>query len=208
MYKWKERQKRNDSSNSQSQSYITTDSQSASSSWYKAPIWDLRLIFPILSLIIFRQFHVCWCWAPSLTRSRVCTFQFLPYTANAAFPRSDPHGTLELSSLSLFLRLPQPGGPGSCIYSPQEQGSPVIPPGIWLVGINKQMTVQLLDYRLHNWMNRDKRLLCSPHQPKPLCWSSRLQSSGYRGSFSHGCAATHLHPVARVRTRGTNSTFP
>jgi hypothetical protein len=28
--------------------------------------------------------------------------------------------------LSLFLRLPQPGGQGSCIYFPQEQGSPVI----------------------------------------------------------------------------------
>jgi hypothetical protein len=27
------------------------------------------------------------------------------------------------------LRLPQPGGPGPCIYFPQEQGGPVIPPG-------------------------------------------------------------------------------
>jgi hypothetical protein len=27
------------------------------------------------------------------------------------------------------LRLPQPGGPGSRIYIPQEQGGPVIPPG-------------------------------------------------------------------------------
>jgi hypothetical protein len=27
------------------------------------------------------------------------------------------------------LRLPQPGGPGSCIYIPQEQGGPVIPSG-------------------------------------------------------------------------------
>jgi hypothetical protein len=26
------------------------------------------------------------------------------------------------------LRLPQPGGPGPCIYIPQEQGGPVIPP--------------------------------------------------------------------------------
>jgi hypothetical protein len=37
----------------QSQSYITTDSQSASLSWCQAPIWDPRPIFPILSLIIF-----------------------------------------------------------------------------------------------------------------------------------------------------------
>jgi hypothetical protein len=27
------------------------------------------------------------------------------------------------------LRLPQPGGPGPCIYIPQEPGSSVIPPG-------------------------------------------------------------------------------
>jgi hypothetical protein len=27
------------------------------------------------------------------------------------------------------LRLPKPGGPGPCIYIPQEQGDPVIPPG-------------------------------------------------------------------------------
>jgi hypothetical protein len=32
-------------------------------------------------------------------------------------------------TLLSHLRLPQPGGPGSCIYIPQEQGGPVIPPG-------------------------------------------------------------------------------
>jgi hypothetical protein len=44
----------------QSQSYITTDSQSASLSWCQAPIWDRQPIFPILSLIIFLdsfEFH-------------------------------------------------------------------------------------------------------------------------------------------------------
>jgi hypothetical protein len=30
---------------------------------------------------------------------------------------------------SLFLRLPQPEGPGACIYFPQEQDSLIIPPG-------------------------------------------------------------------------------
>jgi hypothetical protein len=39
-------------SQSQSQSYITTDRRSASPSWCQAPIWDQRPIFPILSLII------------------------------------------------------------------------------------------------------------------------------------------------------------
>jgi hypothetical protein len=87
----------------------------ASPSWYHAPTWDPRPIFPILSLIIFTQFRVCWCGAPSLTRSRVRTFQFLPGIASASFLRSESHETHVHSLLSLFLRLPPPGGPGSCI---------------------------------------------------------------------------------------------
>jgi hypothetical protein len=78
----------------------------------------------------FLQFRVCWCGAPSLARSRVCTFQFLPGIASAAFLRSESHGTQEHSLVSLFLRLPQPGEPGSCIYFPQEQRSPTISSGI------------------------------------------------------------------------------
>jgi hypothetical protein len=35
-------------------------------------------------------------------------------------------------TLLSLLRLPQPGGPGSHIYIPQEQGGPVIPPGTGL----------------------------------------------------------------------------
>jgi hypothetical protein len=78
----------------------------------------------------FWQFRV-YCWgAPSLTRSRVSTFQFLPGNASVDFLRYESHGTHEHSLLSLFLRLPHPGGSGSCIYFPQEQGSPIIPSGI------------------------------------------------------------------------------
>jgi hypothetical protein len=91
---------------SQSQSYITTDGQSAILSSCQAPNWDLRPVFPLLSLIIFRQLRVCWCGAPSLTRSRVRSFQFLPGIASSAFLRSDSHGTHEHILLSLFLRLP------------------------------------------------------------------------------------------------------
>jgi hypothetical protein len=43
---------------SESESYITTDGQSTSLSWYKAPVWDLR---PDM-----------FCGAPSLTRGWVC----------------------------------------------------------------------------------------------------------------------------------------
>jgi hypothetical protein len=117
---------------SQSQSYITTNSQSASLPWCQAPIWDLWPIFPLLSLIIFRQLRFCQCGAPSLTRSWVCSFQFLPGIANAASRRPESHCTHE-HILSLFLRLPQPGWSRSCIYFPQEQGSPVISLGTGLL---------------------------------------------------------------------------
>jgi hypothetical protein len=113
-----------------SQSYITTDSLSASPSWCQAPIWDPRSIFPILSFIIF--FFLTVSGLLMWTKSRVCTFQFLPGIVSSSFPRSESHGTHEHSFLSLFLRLPQPGEPGSCIYFPQEQGSPIIPSGIGL----------------------------------------------------------------------------
>jgi hypothetical protein len=44
---------------SQNQSYITNNSQSASPSWCKAPIWDPRPnFFPLLSLIICIQLRV------------------------------------------------------------------------------------------------------------------------------------------------------
>jgi hypothetical protein len=85
-----------------------------------------QLIFPLLSLIIFRQLQFCWCGAPSLMRRRVCSFHFLPGIASAAFLRSESHWTHEHILLCLFLRLPQPLRPGSCICFPQEQGSPVI----------------------------------------------------------------------------------
>jgi hypothetical protein len=62
---------------SQSQSYITTDGQSASLSWSQALISDPWPMFLLLSLIIVRQLRICWCGAPSLTGSRVCSFQFL-----------------------------------------------------------------------------------------------------------------------------------
>jgi hypothetical protein len=88
----------------QIQSYITTDGQSASLSWCQAPTWDPQPTFPILSLIIFRQFRVCWCGAPSLTRSRVCNF--LMGIVSAVFLRSESHGIHDHILLSLFLRLP------------------------------------------------------------------------------------------------------
>jgi hypothetical protein len=57
----------------------------------------------------------------SLTRGCVCRLQLLLVLARAVIL-----GYFTVSDS----RLPQPGGPSPCIYIPQEQGGPVIPPGI------------------------------------------------------------------------------
>jgi hypothetical protein len=49
---------------SQNQSHNTTDSQPAGLSWCQAAIWDPRLIFPVLSLLICRKLRICWCGRP------------------------------------------------------------------------------------------------------------------------------------------------
>jgi hypothetical protein len=49
-YKW---------SQSQNQSYTTTDEQLPSLCWRQAPIWERRPVFLFLSLIIFRQLRIC-----------------------------------------------------------------------------------------------------------------------------------------------------
>jgi hypothetical protein len=59
---------------------------------------------------------------------RVCNLLLLLVLASAVPLGSEQRGTQDRILLSKFLRLPQPGGPGPRIYSPQEQGGPVIPP--------------------------------------------------------------------------------
>jgi hypothetical protein len=74
----------------------------------------------------------CFCGAPSLTRGRVCLLVY------GAGPRQRTLSQVRVpwDSWPYFTvsdsRLPQPGGPGHRIYIPQEQGGPVIPPGIRL----------------------------------------------------------------------------
>jgi hypothetical protein len=67
---------------------------------------------------------------PSLTRDGICTFPTLLVLASAVFLGSESCGTHDHILLPQFLRLPNPVGPGSHIYIPQEQGGPVILPGI------------------------------------------------------------------------------
>jgi hypothetical protein len=95
--------------------------------------------FFFLLEIAYRQLRIIYFVAPPLTRGRVCNFltrgrvcnllvQLLLGLARAVTLVSKSHRTHGHILLS-HLRLPQPGGPGSRIYIPQEQRDPVIPPG-------------------------------------------------------------------------------
>jgi hypothetical protein len=101
----------------QSQSYITSDSQSVSPSCVRYPSGTRDQFFFLLE-IFFRQLRVCCFVSQSLTRGRVCNLLLLLVLARAV------RGTQDHILLSQFSRLPQPGGPGLRIYIPQEQGVP------------------------------------------------------------------------------------
>jgi hypothetical protein len=109
-----------------SQSYLTTDGQSASLSWCQVNFRARDQFFFLLE-IFCRQLQVCYFVAPSLTRGRVCNLLLLLVLAIAVPLWCESLGTQDHILLSQFLRLPQPGDPGPRIYIPQEQGDPVIP---------------------------------------------------------------------------------
>jgi hypothetical protein len=70
---------------SQSQSHITTDGQSVSKSWFRAPSRAHNQIL----IIAFRQLRSCFCGAPSLTRGLVCLLYILLALASAVFLGSE-----------------------------------------------------------------------------------------------------------------------
>jgi hypothetical protein len=77
--------------------------------------------------VTVRQLRVCLCGALSLTRERVCRLQLLLVLASAVILGSESRGTRDhilLSQIrdSLYLE-------GQVPVIPQDQGSPVIPPG-------------------------------------------------------------------------------
>jgi hypothetical protein len=74
--------------------------------------------FCFLLEISFRQLRVCYFVAPSLTRGRDCN---LLYNCLWTLPEQSLLGRspAELNILLSHLKLPQPGGPGPCIYIPQ-----------------------------------------------------------------------------------------
>jgi hypothetical protein len=80
----------------ESEPYVTTDGQSACLSWNKAPIWGLRPDF-----ITFRQLHVSWCGALSLTTGEICRLQLLLPLPAQSFSGPSP---VELAPIFYCLR--------------------------------------------------------------------------------------------------------
>jgi hypothetical protein len=110
-------------------------------------------------LFSFWLLQVSWCGASSLTRRWVCNLlvQLLLSLARAVilgFKSRRTHDHILLS----HLRLPQPGGPGPCIYIPQEQGSPVILPG---TGFHFRRLLRLAGKYSNPPAHRKLSLLCS-----------------------------------------------
>jgi hypothetical protein len=90
-------------------------------SWYRTPLWDLRPDTASCWNVAIWNLRPCFCGVPSLTRGRVCSLQCTHSMVHLSRTRNH--------ILLSHLRFLQPGGPGSHIYIPQEQGGPVIPPG-------------------------------------------------------------------------------
>jgi hypothetical protein len=82
--------------------------------------------------IVRLRTQVTECFYGFVDVCRVCSFLLFLGLASAAFLRSEARESYDHILLSLFLRLPQLGGPGSCIYFPEQQSNPIIPPGIGL----------------------------------------------------------------------------
>jgi hypothetical protein len=83
------------------------------------------------------------------------------------------------------LRLSQPGGPGSRIYIPQEQGDPVIPPGTGFVNNGR------VAWLIHTWVFRlDTRRL-------QLLW---LQHLGARLTCDPQCGNPTFHHMTNSAT--------
>jgi hypothetical protein len=112
---------------SQSQNYVTTDGQSTSLSWCQAPICGLRPDFSYCQTVAGLLM-----WG-ALSDER----NSLPFTI-AAGPRQHSHSWVRVQrdSSPYFtlsdLRLPNLEGQFPVFISPQEHGSPVIPPSAWV----------------------------------------------------------------------------
>jgi hypothetical protein len=112
-------------SQSQSQSYLMTNGQSASLSWCQATI-SARDQFFFLLEISFRQLQVCYFVAPSLTRGRVCNLLSLLVLANAVLLDSRPNSIVPILETPPTCRARSPH-----LY-PQGTGWPRYTPRHWV----------------------------------------------------------------------------
>jgi hypothetical protein len=149
-------------SQSQSQTYVTTDGQSASLSWWQAPIWGLRLDihygqtlcgFVDVRRSLWREngFDVySWCWS----------------SPAHSFLGPSPAGLVTIFYCLWFetnttLRTKSP------IFIPQEEVGPVVPPDIGL-----------------NWIPKSKSKLCYDRPfSRPVCLGIKLPSGPYDQIF-------------------------
>jgi hypothetical protein len=102
------------SSHCQSQSYVTTDGQSASLPSYQTPSVAQDQI-----LITVRQLWICWCEAPSLTRGRFCRLQLLLALAIADILGSKSRGAHDHIWLSQIRDSPNLEGQVPVFISPR-----------------------------------------------------------------------------------------
>jgi hypothetical protein len=112
-------------SRSRSRSYFTTDSQSVSQSvsmsWYRASLWDLRPDIISCLNVLSEMCGLLSMGCPLWREDGSAIWGVITQWSESLKTRNH--------TLLSHLRLPQPGGPGSRIYIPQEQGGPVTPPG-------------------------------------------------------------------------------
>jgi hypothetical protein len=113
-------------------SKLLYDWQSISTSWYRAPLWDLRPDIISCRNVAARTLRSRFCGAPSWREdgSTICSL----ITQWSESRRIRNHTLLS------HMRLLQPGGPGSRIYIPQKQNTPVIP---WALGFT---SIQFVSY--------------------------------------------------------------
>jgi hypothetical protein len=105
---------------SQSQSYVTTDGQSASLFWCQASIWAQDQTF-------ISQLRVCWSGAPSLARGRVCRLQLLPVLASAVILGSKSHRTRGHILMSQIRDSPNLKGQGPVFISSRNRMTQLYP---------------------------------------------------------------------------------
>jgi hypothetical protein len=148
-------------------------------SLYRAPLYDLRPDITSCLNVAVWNLRSCFC-GPG---SAICI---------VITQLSESHSTRNHTLLS-HLRLPQSGGPGSRIYILQEQGGPVIPPGI---GFPLRCLLRLAGVRWRysnpppTWRAR------SPYMyPSGTRWSSPKSKSCYDQQPVYQCV---LVPSERI----------